>query len=118
MVFAQIADLRVHGMQRSLVASIHLSFACRFPPLQKFAGDVGLAHGEALDFPICVWVTWRRSIVVNAISFEQCSELRTMSVRTLTTDHVGPWSKPSSKRHVRVQTDHKLARMSNSEHCV
>jgi hypothetical protein len=62
-------------------------------------------------------ILWR---AVSVLSFKQCSELRTMSVRTLATDHVGPclrWSKPSSKRHVRVQTDQKLAQTSNSEHC-
>jgi hypothetical protein len=31
-------------------------------------------------------------------------------------DDVVVWSKLSSKRHVCVQTDQKLARMSNSEH--
>jgi len=96
---------------------------------------------------------------VNAVTPVQCSELRTMSVRTLATDHVGPCpclvhaffkmphphpdrlSAKSERRligqvgrsrrlqrqttigpihsscHVRVQTDQKLARTSNSEHC-
>jgi hypothetical protein len=33
-------------------------------------------------------------------------------------DHVFVWSKTFSKRHVRVQTDQKLVRTSNSEHCI
>jgi phage-related protein len=35
---------------------------------------------------------------------KQCSELRTMSARTSATDRAFVWSKPSSKRHVRLQT--------------
>jgi len=40
------------------------------------------------------------------LDFIQCSELRTMSVPTLATDHVFVWSRPSSKRHVHVHMVH------------
>jgi hypothetical protein len=41
---------------------------------------------------------------------DQCYESRTMSARTSATDHAFVWSKPSSKRHVRLRTVRWLSR--------
>jgi hypothetical protein len=66
------------------------------------AGTPFLVYSAAKKILFVVFSDQIGVVVVNSVN--QCSELRTMSARTSATDHAFVWSKPSSKRHVHLQT--------------